>query len=168
MDVNFLNPFLEAAVEVITAEIQSDVQRGELRIEKSALTSEEVTVLISLVGEVQGVALYGMSIDTGIAIVEKIMGQEFEDFDDLAQSGVAELGNVITGRTTVKLSEAGYQTDISPPTMIIGENVSISTLDFVRVVVPLRFEAGTITAHLALQENQNGSSTPNQVPVTVN
>jgi CheY-specific phosphatase CheX len=33
----------------------------------------------------------------------------------LAQSGIAELANVITGRASVKLSQAGYEATISPP-----------------------------------------------------
>jgi len=158
MNVRFMNPFVEAAYEVLKAEARVSVTRGNLSLEKSALTADEVTVLVSLVGQVQGVALYGLSTAMGVALVSSMMMQEFNEFDDLARSGVAELGNVITGRASVKLAEAGFVSNISPPTLIQGTGVRISTLDFARIVVPLSCPLGTLTVHLALREAPAGKA----------
>jgi chemotaxis protein CheX len=106
-----------------------------------------------------------MSTQTGLSMVSKILGQEFKELDALAQSGVAEIGNVISGRATVKLAEAGYQSTISPPTMVIGKGVKISTLDFPRIVTPLVTELGNITVHLALRESPMGDMEKNFVPL---
>jgi chemotaxis protein CheX len=165
MNVKFLNPFVDAAAEVLKAEAKVNITKGTLTLQKSALTTDEVTVLINLVGQVQGVVLFGMSENVGKALVSKMMGQEFAEFDNLAQSGVAELGNVISGRATVLLSDAGYQSTISPPTMITGKGVQISTLDFPRIVVPLSCEFGEIVIHLALRESQTGEWDDNFVPL---
>lgn len=154
INVKFLNPFVEAANEVLQAEADMSATRGNLSLQKSAMTADEITVLISMVGQVQGVVLYGMSIATGLALVSRVMSQEFAEFDGLAQSGVAELGNVITGRASVKLSEAGYVSSISPPTLIQGQGITISTLDFARIVVPLTCELGEIVVHLALRDER--------------
>lgn len=157
MNVNFLNPFVDAATEVLMAEAGvKSVNRGSLDLQKSALTTDDVTVIIHLVGEVYGVVLYGMPAKTGLNIVSHIMGQEFTEFGSLAQSGIAELGNVITGRATIKLYKAGYQSNISPPAMIIGSGVQISTLDFPRIVVPLSTEMGNMKVHLALRQVEPG------------
>ncbi len=153
-NVKFMNPFVEAAGEVLQAEVGITVTRGNLMLEKSALTSDDVTVLISLVGQVQGLVLYGCSTTTALALVSRIMGQEFKEFDSLSQSGIAELGNVITGRATIKLSQAGYESTISPPTLVQGRGIKVSTLDFARIVVPLRSECGDMVVHLALRESQ--------------
>ncbi|MFZ5808892.1 MAG: chemotaxis protein CheX [Chloroflexota bacterium] len=167
MNVKFLNPFVEAASEVLQAECNIKITRGNLTLHKSALTTEDVTVLISLVGQVQGVVLYSLSEKTGLSLVSKVMGQEFQEFDNLAQSGVAELGNVISGQATIRLSKAGYSANISPPTLIHGKGVTISTLDFARVVVPLTTEVGDVAVHLALREAPPGSQNANFVPVMV-
>jgi chemotaxis protein CheX len=167
MNVKFLNPFVDAASDVLKAECGIEVTRGNLTLQKSALTTEDVTVLISLIGQVQGVVLYSLSISTALGLVSRVMGQEFTEFDNLAQSGVAELGNVITGRATVNLSQAGYSADISPPTLIQGKGTSVSTLDFARVSVPLHTEIGDVVAHLALRESPEGTRDENFVPVTV-
>lgn len=167
-NVKFMNPFVEAAAEVLEKEVSATVERGTLSLQKSAMTSDEITVLLSLVGQVQGVVLYGLSIKTALNLVSKMMGQEFAEFDNLAQSGIAELGNVITGCATVKLSKEGFQAEISPPTLVQGEGIQISTLDFPRVVVQLKTEMGDITVHLALRESPPGSDVnKNFLPISI-
>ena len=82
-------------------------------------------MLINLVGDVYGVVMYGMPMSTGLNMVSKIMGQDFNELNSLAQSGVAELGNVISGQATIRFSEAGYQSSISTPTVLIGNGIEI-------------------------------------------
>jgi len=50
------------------------------------------------------------------------------------------------------LAEAGFDSKISPPTMVMGKGTLISTLDFERLRVPLDTELGQIQIHLALRE----------------
>jgi chemotaxis protein CheX len=70
---------------------------------------------------------------------------------------------VISGRATIRFSEAGYHSNISTPTVLIGSGVQISTLDFPRIVVPLDTQFGRFTAHLALREKRlTGSSNPSE------
>lgn len=156
MDVKLLNPFIQAAVEVLKAEVGAIVSRGDISIQKSALTSDDITVLINLIGDVYGVVMYGMSTSTGLNMVSKIMGQDFAELNPLAQSGVAELGNVISGQATVRFSVAGYHSNISTPMVLTGNGVEISTLDFSRIVVPLETQFGLLTVHLALREKTSG------------
>ena len=155
-NVKLINPFIDAATEVLCAEAKVVSQRGNLSLQKSAFTSEQITVLFNLVGQIQGAVMYGMSMTTGLALVSRIMGQEFVEFDNLAQSGIAELGNVITLRAADKLSKAGFETSVSPAALIQSEGVKISTLDFPRIIVPLQSEIGVITVHLSLKETPPG------------
>ena len=161
VNVNFLRPFTEASAEVMATEASVNVTRGKLELQNTALTTDEVTVVIHILGDVYGVVLLGMTVQTGLNLVSKIMGQEFTEWNSLAQSGIAELCNVITGRSCVKLSKAGYQTDISPPMLITGRGVTISTLDFPRIVVPLETSAGKVLVHLALREQEIGKPQKN-------
>jgi chemotaxis protein CheX len=157
MDVKLLNPFIQAAVEVLKVEVGATVSRKDLSLQKSSLTSDDITVLINLVGDVYGVVMYGMPMSTGLNMVSQIMGQKFDELNSLAQSGVAELGNVISGQATIRFSEAGYQSNISTPTVLIGNGIEISTLDFHRIVVPLETQFGAFTVHIALREKIPGT-----------
>jgi chemotaxis protein CheX len=152
MNVKYVNPFVQAAFEVLKTEANLEAQRGALALHVAAGTSEDVTVLISVVGHARGVVLYSMSEKTVLRIVSAILGQEFAEFDSLAQSGVAEIGNVITGRATSLLAEDGCEVRISPPVLILGKGTLVSTLDFQRLVVPLHTEAGDLHIHLAVDD----------------
>jgi len=163
MNVRFLNPFLDAAHEVLQAETGLSVAKGKIELQKSALTTEDITVLISIIGAVQGVALYGLAQPTALKLVSRMLGQEFDEFDDLARSGIAEMGNVITGRASIILSESNLDSNISPPTVIEGKGAKVSMVDFSRVVVPLTTEAGRITVHLALRESSTDQPDTNFV-----
>lgn len=152
MNVKFLNPFVDATCEVIKVETSIMLDRGDLTLDKEPYVTDDVMVIISLVGRVVGNVIFGMSKETALALASKIMGEPFAEFDMLAQSGIAELGNVITGKASVKLTEAGFESVISPPTMLQGKGATISTLDIARLVVPFHSEVGTISIHLALRE----------------
>jgi len=158
VDVKFLNPFIQAAVEVLKTEVAANPVRKDITLQQSSLTSDDITVFINLIGDVYGVVMYGMSTVTCLNMVSKILGQEFKEFNALAQSGVAELGNVISGQATIRFSEAGFKSNISTPTVLNGNGVEISTLDFPRVVVPLETQYGILTVHLALREKKTGEA----------
>jgi chemotaxis protein CheX len=152
MNVKFLNPFVNSAHEILSLEMHEDVQRGELCLENGLYVTDDVTVIISLIGAVDGTVFFSMSNESARQMASALMGEKFEALDKLAQSGIAELGNVITGRASMKLAEAGYEANISTPSLIIGKGATISTLEYPRLIVPLRTSIGLMTIHLALRE----------------
>lgn len=158
MDAKLLNPFIQAAVEVLEAEVNANISRKEISMQNSSLTSDDVTVLINLVGDIYGVVMYGMPTKTCLNLISKILGQDCAELDSLAQSGVAELGNVISGRATIRFAETGYKSNISTPTVLKGKGIEISTLGFPRIVVPLETQFGVLTVHIALKEKKPGES----------
>ena len=165
MNVKFLNPFIEAAFEILKAEAGISPTRGSLGLEQSEYITDDITVILALVGAVEGTVYYGMSNETAIKLVSRMIGENVTTFDSLAQSGIAELGNVITGRASVKLSAAGYEATISPPTLLLGRGATISTLDFARIVVPVLFDEVGVNIHLALREGKAHGQTTAQIPV---
>lgn len=152
MKVEFVNPFIQAATEVLDSELGGGTTRGTLRMQKSAVTTDEVTSILGVTGSVAGLVFYSMSEDTARAMVSRMMGQEFEQFDELAQSGIGELGNVITGRAGVLLAEAGYSSNITPPALVRGKGTMVTTLDLNRLVFPLETEVGTFEIQVVLRE----------------
>ena len=151
MRAEIINPFLQAASEVLESELGSPPQRGAIGLQRSAYTSDEVTAVVAVTGEVAGMVLFAMTESTARAMVSKMMGQEFPELDALAQSGIAEIGNVITGRAACLLSEAGFASDLAPPMLIVGRGSMISTLDVQRLVIPMETEFGQIEIQVALK-----------------
>jgi chemotaxis protein CheX len=162
MQADLINIFIRAAVDVLEQETGGEATAGSVRVLSSAQTSEEVTVMIGVSGEVRGMVLFGMSERTAKGIVSRMMGEPCPLFDDLAQSGIAEMGNVITGLATQGMEAAGYSVTISPPALVAGgPGIIISTVNFRRFVVPLHTAAGDIVLHAAVDLSPTISDSAN-------
>ena len=112
MDAKFLSAFLQSAVEVITTEVGGTVERGQVTLERTSYATNDVNVILTVVGRLRGVVIYGMPQTTALNIVSQIIGQPVEELDELAESGIAEAGNVITGRASTILS-SGHPMNLS-------------------------------------------------------
>lgn len=157
MKAELVNPFLAAAVKALARETGAPVGRGELTVLDTPLLTEDVAVLIGVVGNPRGLVTYGMSADTGCRLVGFMIGNQLptavSSLDSLAISGLAELGNVITGLATVQLEAYGYQCDIVPPTVLVGKGTYISTLNIRRLSIGLQTAAGPLSVCVALRES---------------
>ncbi|MDI6716283.1 MAG: chemotaxis protein CheX [Actinomycetota bacterium] len=152
LKVEFINPFLEAAFEVFEKETNLKLEKGPISVQKSSLTSQEVSVLIGITGQIHGQVIYGMSSKTAKKISAEMIGRPVPLLDDLAQSAISELGNMITGLATVRFSEFYEDLAVTPPTLIIGTNVLISTVDIQRLYIVLMSKFGDIEVSIALRE----------------
>ena len=150
MQNTIVNAFVEAAQEVLSAEAALNVSRGPLQTFSHAYITDDITVLLNLVGNVTGTVLYSLSEKTALELIGRLMGEPAPTFDPIAQSGIAELGNVITGLAASKLARLGYDITISPPTLMMGRGMALSTLDLPRLSIPLQSEGGEAGLHLAL------------------
>ena len=101
---DILEPFVEAARDVLAQELGTEVTPGRLSLANGAATTLDVTVVIGITGRLTGIAVYSMPAEMAKAIVGKMMGEQVDELDDMALSGVAEMGNVITGRATSLLA----------------------------------------------------------------
>src|SRR5256885_17119852 len=120
MRVDVAQPFVLAAKGVLEKELGGNVSRGRVRVERGDFEAGGVTAVIGITGALSGAVLYRMSEATALAIVGRMMGQNFSELDALARSGVGELGNVITGRAGELLDRAGFGARGGPPVPIVG------------------------------------------------
>jgi chemotaxis protein CheX len=152
MKVQLVNPFVTAAVTVLSEETGQPVQRGGIQLEVDPYTTEDVTALIGISGEVRGSMFLSMSETTALCILSTLLGQPFEQFDSLAQSGIAELANVVAGTAATALAVTGTQSTITPPLMIIGAGARLSAVDIQRIAVPLTTSCGIVKVHVGLRD----------------
>jgi chemotaxis protein CheX len=157
MRAEFVNPFVRAAAEVLESELGNPPTRGAVGVAKSPYCTQEVVALIGVTGQVAGTVLYAMSRATACAIVSRILGQPFHELDGLAQSGIGELGNVITGRAAMLLAEAGFPAELTPPLVLTGAGAHLNSLEVPRLTISLETEVGPIELHVGLEEHAAGA-----------
>ncbi|MBN9501981.1 MAG: hypothetical protein BGO01_10105 [Armatimonadetes bacterium 55-13] len=153
MKVQYVSPFAEASVNVFEMLIGCKPERGSLSARPQMFTSQQINIVCGITGRVEGLVIYGMSMITADKIASKMIGSPVVTFDQLAASAIAELGNMISGHSASLLAAEGYQCDITPPTIIRGTNVSVTTLDIPAIVIPMSLpEIGTFEINVSLQE----------------
>ena len=152
MRVQIVNRYVQSALNVISKETQLPVQRGGLLLEGNPYTTEDVTAVIGISGSLTGSLYLSMAEPTALKMIGAIIGQVTTELDDLGQSGIAEMANVIAGAAGVGLSEEGIETLINPPLVLVGRGARLSTVEIQRLVVPIATAYGEIKLHVALRE----------------
>jgi chemotaxis protein CheX len=153
MKVEYVSPFAEAAVNVFGQLIGTKPERGSLSARPQMFTSQQINIVCGITGVIEGLVIYGMSMITADRIASKMIGAPVATFDQLAASAIAELGNMISGNSASLLAAQGYACDITPPTIIRGTNVSVTTLDIPALVIPMNLaEIGTFEINVSLKE----------------
>jgi chemotaxis protein CheX len=153
MKVQYVNPFVCAAFSVIETLLGKQASKGELSMLPTIFTSQECNIITGVTGDIEGQVIYGMNILTADRIAAQMMGRQEMLFDELAASAIAELGNMITGNASALLLEAGYQCDITPPTMIRGAKIQMTTLHIPALLVPVIMDIGQMEITVSLKEN---------------
>lgn len=153
MKAEIINPFYLAAKEILEFETGLSGVRGKLSIASSKWTTQEITIIINVIGEVRGTFLIGMSGETGMNVAGHMIGDKVESITELAVSAMAELTNIIAGRAMAKLESAGYLADITPPMFLYGKKAYISTLNRQRIQIPLNTDLGSVELSVALEEH---------------
>jgi chemotaxis protein CheX len=152
MRVQLVNCYVAAAQDVLQKETGGPVTRAGLQLQQNPYTTEDVTAVVGVSGDLAGSLYLSMSEATAMALVSQMLGQPATAFDELAQSGIAELANVIGGTAGVGLAELGHTTTISPPLLLVGAGARLSSVEIQRLVVPLASACGQINVHVALRD----------------
>jgi len=152
MSVQVVNRYAQSALNVISKETGMPVSRGSDIVEGNPYTTEDVTAVIGVSGMLRGSIYLSMSEPTAIKLISSIIGQDVDELDDLGQSGIAEMANVIAGAAGINLAEEGIATTINPPLVLVGRGARLSTVEIQRLVVVLTTSHGDVRLHVALRE----------------
>lgn len=156
MRVEYINPFVEAAYNILTEVLGTEVKRGELYLKSSAMPMLGVAAIIGLAGDVEGRVLFDMNRQTGINVASAMLsGMDMEpvtEMNDMARATLTELANMITGQAVTKLHNLGFKFDLTPPAIFTGENMSVSDASYEALIVPMELPMGKIEVNVAVRE----------------
>ncbi|MCA9409849.1 MAG: chemotaxis protein CheX [Candidatus Omnitrophica bacterium] len=156
MKVEYINPFIESAIEILRQTTGMSVERGTPTLDTGQFNAPDLSVVLGIVGDMQGQVIFGIELNTAHGIVGRMLGGvEVKELDELGMSAIAELGNMITGNATGRFEKMKVTMDISPPTVLTGQGVKISWPLHRALVVPLNTEVGDVTISVNLEENKD-------------
>lgn len=155
MKAEFIAPFAEAATSVAEMIMGAQPVRGDLSAKQVLFTALPVNILCGVNGDLEGLVMYSMSKDTAMKIAELMLGTTPRVFDQMVASAISELGNMITGNSSSIFSGKGMVCNITPPTLVRGNSIRVSTFNVPTLVIPFHFEGvGTIEVNVSLRETR--------------
>lgn len=153
MKAEYINPFIKASTEVLKTIANIDFQTGTPYLKGNPFGADNLIILVGITGEIRGQAVISMSFEMAKHVAScMMMGMPVEEIDEMAKSALSELGNMIMGNTATLLFNQGVNIDITPPTLMIGEKLQISSGGMQTVGVPLICDAGTVTVDVSVKE----------------
>lgn len=152
MRVEYINPFVESAFNVLSEVIGPDIKRGDLYLKSTTQPVMGVAAIVGLAGDVEGRVLFDMSMETAVYVASQMNGETLPGLDELGKATITELANMITAQAVTKLHELGFQFDLTPPAIITGNNMEVSDTNVEALIVPMELDKGKIEINVAIRE----------------
>ena len=151
LNVEYINPFLVSATTILKQACNIDAKVGKPYLKDTNFTSDSVIIIIGVTGEMRGQVMIEFSNPVARTVAgHMMMMDQLPTLDEIGQSALSELGNMIMGNTATLLSEKGIGIDITPPTMAIG-NVQFASQFTKNLCIPLVFDNNTINFNIAMK-----------------
>jgi chemotaxis protein CheX len=152
MRVEYINPFVEAAFNVLKEVLNTDIKRGELYLKSTTMPVLGVAALVGLAGDVEGRVMFDMTKQTALAVASTMNGEQLSSLDELAKATITELANMITAQAVTKLHDLGFRFDLTPPALFTGDNMEVSDHEVEALIVPMETPQGKIEINVAIRE----------------
>ncbi len=126
MDAKLVNPFIDAFTTVMPQMGFQEPKRTKMSVKDKVAESLGVSVIVGFTKQIRGNVIYNMSEDTAKYIASTMMmGMPVESFDEMAQSAISEMSNMLTANAATNLTAMGLEVDISTPSLSVGEKFQI-------------------------------------------
>jgi len=119
MKAEYINPFLDAARNVIEQLIQIRPTTGQLQIKEVQFFDQYIWIDIGMTGQMNGNVVFGLHESVALKIVSAMMGGfVLTELGEMGHSAISELGNMISGNASTILYNQGVKVDITPPKVV--------------------------------------------------
>lgn len=143
MNVEYINPFIQASQAVLKSIANMETSLGKVYLKTSPYSSDTLAVVIGLMGDIKGQIIFSMNRIVACKIASAMMmGVPVCELDEVSKSAVAEAANMILGNAATLLDRKGVKTDITPPSIFMGDDMQVSAPQMKTICVPLNFNSG--------------------------
>jgi chemotaxis protein CheX len=155
-NASHINPFVEAAMRVVTQISGIEVRRGHLSYKAKIEPSFGVSIIIGIYGFLTGQVVYSLDGDLAARLVDKMLeGKSPQQRKIMFLDCLGEVANMITGNATSLLNQRSDQIlNITTPAIAAGDNLSIHLVPKPALVLGLITQYGPIEISIAVEEKE--------------
>lgn len=153
MRVEYINAFIKASTEVLNNFVSDKFGVGKPYIRNNPFPTKEIVIILGITGDIKGQAVFSLSEEIAKKIASAMMmGMPVEEIDEMAKSALSELGNMIMGNSATLLFNAGMKIDITPPSLVKGTSIEITSAGMETICVPLVSAMGDIEFDIGIKK----------------
>jgi chemotaxis protein CheX len=128
MNVEFINPFLKATVNVLSMMAFVTPIAGKPYLKKDNIAKGDISGIIGMTGASKGVVIFSLSKDAAIKIVNSMLSESHTDLTPEISDAIGELTNMISGDARRELAGKGFKFEAGLPSIIKGPNHIIEAI----------------------------------------
>ncbi len=152
MDIELAKPFIKAAISVVSTMAFITPVPGKPFVKKNNTATGDVTGLVGITGKQNGSVSISFSKGCAVAIVKNMLGEDIQDIVSDVKDAVGEITNMVSGQARAGLAEKGLVFQGSTPTVILGDNHSISHMAKSPIMaIPFTTEHGHFTIEFCFE-----------------
>lgn len=126
MNVEYINPFLKATVNVLKTMAFTESTPGKPFLKKEPIAGGDISGIIGITGETEGSLSVTFSEACICHVVGNMFGEKIEAINKEVEDAVGEITNMISGDARRELAELGHVLKAAIPTVITGKNHTIT------------------------------------------
>lgn len=121
IDVNVVNPFLSAVLDVLSTMAHMTPLPGKPFMKTSRLAKGDITGIIGITGSATGTISITFTEPCALKVVSNMLGEEVTEVEVL-RDGIGEVTNMVSGQARQGLAGVGLKFHASIPMVIMGRN----------------------------------------------
>jgi chemotaxis protein CheX len=144
MNVEFINPFIGALLNVVSTMGHTELISEKPRVKKDDVSMGDVSGLIGMVGpQTKGSLSITFEKSLALRIMQRMLGEKVKEIDEDVIDMVGEITNMVTGGAKKELSKKGYDFDMATPVVVSGKNHTIDHKhDGHIIIIPFGSDSG--------------------------
>lgn len=151
MRVEFVAPFIDGAVAVLSGILKEPVHAGRVALENTLAPKDCFSVGFWLTGDAGGIILFSVPEETALRISGLMSGRESGSMDDpLVLDSLAELMNMIAGKSVTLLNAKGFSFNMTPPAIFRSKELRVCSTDVETLVFRISSIYGDLFVSVAM------------------
>ncbi len=152
MKAEFINPFLESTISVLTTMASVQPVAGTPYVKKEAAVVGDVSAIVGITGEAEGSLCLTFSRDCILYIVSQMFNEKKSEIDEEVKDAVGELTNMISGASRRALERIGHHFQGAIPSIISGHSHEVRHVTKGPILsIPFSTDAGNFTVEVCFK-----------------
>jgi chemotaxis protein CheX len=151
MDVRFINPFLEATIDVLKTMAFVEPRPGKCYLKRDNLAGGDVSGIIGFTGMASGSMALSFSTECILKIVSNMLGEEIKEINGDIKDAVGEITNMVSGGARKTLESLGLSISAAIPTVVAGKGHSVShVMAGPSIIIPFETDNGPFVVDVCI------------------